>query len=140
VHFGKGNFSLLSNETRLIMTYQAKNIRTFIGAKNYEESRAFYRDLGFTETVIGDKMSVFKVNETLAFYLQDYYVKDWINNSMVFLEVDDVDKCYAELASKNLPNKYKTARLSPIKDWDWGRECFLHDPSGVLWHFGQFAS
>jgi len=20
----------------------------------------------------------------------------------------------------------------------WGKECFLHDPSGILWHFGEF--
>lgn len=120
------------------MNYQAKSIRTFIGAKNYEESRAFYRDLGFTEVVIAPNMCLFKVNDTLAFYLQDYYLKAWAHNSMVFLEVDDVDKCYADLASKNLPSKYKTTKLSPIKDWDWGRECFLHDPSGILWHFGQF--
>ncbi|PZO24508.1 MAG: glyoxalase, partial [Flavobacteriaceae bacterium] len=26
----------------------------------------------------------------------------------------------------------------PIRNHDWGRECFLHDPSGILWHFGEF--
>lgn len=122
------------------MTYQATSIRPFIGAKNYELSRVFYQDLGFDEIVVGEKMCLFKVNDNLAFYLQDYYIKDWINNSMIFLEVDDVDKCYAELAAKHLPEKYKNVRLSAIKDWEWGRECFLHDPSGVLWHFGQFNS
>ena len=29
------------------MSYQAKTIRTFIGAKNYNESRVFYQELGF---------------------------------------------------------------------------------------------
>jgi len=29
------------------MSYQAKTIRTFIGAKNYDESRTFYQELGF---------------------------------------------------------------------------------------------
>ena len=120
------------------MNYEAKNIRTFIGALNYSESRAFYKELGFTEVVIAPNMSLFKVNETLAFYLQDYYDKKWCENMMVFLEVDDVDICYADLKALDLPSKYKNAKLSPIKTWDWGRECFLHDPSGVLWHFGQF--
>ena len=120
------------------MDYQVKSIRTFIGAKDYQESRNFYKELGYEEVVLFHNMCLFRVNENLAFYLQDYYVKNWIDNSMVFLEVDDVDKCYTDLASKNLPNKYKTTKLSPIKDWDWGRECFLHDPSGILWHFGQF--
>jgi len=57
---------------------------------------------------------------------------------MVFLEVDDIDKCYADLEHKGLHHQYKSVRLHPIKELDWGRECFLHDPSGVLWHFGQF--
>ncbi len=120
------------------MEYKAKSIRTFIGAKNYEESRNFYRELGFTEIEIGNKMTLFKVNEQVCFYLQDYYVKEWIDNSMVFLEVDDVDKCWEDLNGRGLQNKYKRARLTAIKELEWGRECFLHDPSGVLWHFGEF--
>ncbi len=120
------------------MNYQATSIRTFIGAKNFEESRTFYRELAFQEVEISEKMCLFKVNEHLAFYLQDYYLKDWIDNSMVFLEVDDVEKCWEDLKQRELHYKYEHVKLSPIKTWDWGRECFLHDPSGILWHFGQF--
>ena len=122
------------------MSFQAKTIRTFIGAKNYEESRKFYQELGFEEVVLSPKMSLFKVNENLGFYLQKYYVKKWCDNSMVFLEVDNVDKCFADLLTRDLPNKFKGVKLSPIKSFDWGRECFLHDPSGVLWHFAQFKN
>ena len=57
---------------------------------------------------------------------------------MVFLEVDDVDRCFEELKSKGLHYAYKHVRLTPIKEFEWGRECFLHDPSGVLWHFCEF--
>lgn len=120
------------------MNYQSKSIRTFIGAKNYNESRLFYRDLGFEEIVIDIKMSFFKVDANLGFYLQDYYVKDWVNNSMIFLEVEDIEKCYAELLAKGLHDKYKLVRITGIKEFEWGRELFMHDPSGVLWHFGEF--
>ena len=120
------------------MNVQAKTIRTFVGAMNYKESRTFYQELGFEEVVLSEKMSLFKVNENLGFYLQDYYVKKWCNNSMVFLEVDDIEKCYEELENKGLHHKYKYVRLHAIKQFDWGRECFMHDPSGVLWHFCQF--
>ena len=98
----------------------------------------FYKELGFEEIEIGEKMTYFKVNETLGFYLQDYYVKDWIDNSMVFLEVDDVEGCWDTINKKGLQHKYELVRLGDIKTLEWGRECFLHDPSGVLWHFGQF--
>ena len=120
------------------MNFQAKSIRTFIGAKNYEESRNFYQELGFEEVILSPKMSLFRVNENLGFYLQKYYVKKWCDNSMVFLEVDNVDDCWKTLEGKGLQDKYKYVRFTSIKEFDWGREFFMHDPSGVLWHFGQF--
>ncbi|GEO04890.1 glyoxalase [Adhaeribacter aerolatus] len=121
------------------MNYQPKSIRTFIGAKNHEESRSFYRALDFEEIIIDQKMCLFKVNENLSFYLQDYYVEDWINNSMIFLEVDNLEKCAEDLRRKELTAKFKNVKITEIKQFDWGRELFMHDPSGVLWHFGEFA-
>ncbi len=120
------------------MKHIAKSLRPFIGAKNFEESRAFYQELGFEETVIAHNMSVFSVTEQLAFYLQKAYVKDWVDNTMLFLEVDDVDRYYQELNALGLHKKYDKVRLTPIRVESWGKECFLHDPSGILWHFGQF--
>ncbi|KLT71396.1 VOC family protein [Flavobacterium sp. ABG] len=119
------------------MEHKIKSIRPFIGAKDFELSRRFYSDLGFEEGVLEANFSVFKSGET-AFYLQDYYAKEWIENTMIFLEVDDVDRYYKELLALNLPEKYARVKLTPIRNLDWGRECFLHDPSGVLWHFGEF--
>ncbi len=120
------------------MNYQPKAIRPFIGARNYEESREFYSALGFEEVVIDPKMSLFKVNDDLSFYLQNAYVKDWIDNSMILLEIDDVEKCTDELLAKGLHDKYERVKFSRIRDSEWGRELFMHDPSGVLWHFFEF--
>ena len=86
------------------MKHQANSIRTFIGSKDFEVSRSFYKDLGFQEFTISKNMSYFKIFETLGFYLQDAYVKDWVNNSMIFLEVNNVEEYYYELQ--------KLARLS----------------------------
>ena len=119
------------------MEHKTKSIRPFIGAKNYEISRSFYRDLGFQETVLDEKMSVFKT-DGFAFYLQNAYVKDWIDNSMIFLEVEDVARFWKELLALDLPEKYKNVKIVPIRDYEWGRECFIHDPSGILWHIGEF--
>lgn len=122
------------------MTYQAKSIRAFIGAKDFEVARAFYAALDFTEITLGATMSYFQVNETLGFYLQDAYVKDWIDNSMIFLEVENLEDCLKELKAKRLTERFPTIRLSNIKNEPWGSEFFLHDPSGILWHFGAFKS
>lgn len=120
------------------MKHQAKSVRTFIGAKNFEESRNFYNDLGFEESAISKGMSYFKIVDTLGFYLQDNYVEDWINNSMIFVEVDNVEAYFLQLQNLGLQHKYKDVKLVPIRYDDWGSECFLHDPAGILWHFGAF--
>jgi len=119
------------------MEHKGKSIRPFIGAENFEVSRNFYRDLGFEEIIIEKNFSYFK-SGALGFYLQDTYVKDWINNSMIFMEVENVDRFWDELQALNLMAKYDKVRLVPVRSLDWGKECFVHDPSGVLWHFGEF--
>jgi len=98
------------------MNISGKSIRPFIGSKNYSISREFYKNLGFEEVITSEKMSYFYIKE-FGFYLQDAYVKDWVDNSMIFLEVDNLE---STLEHRN--------------------EFFLHDPSGILWHFGKFHS
>lgn len=119
------------------MEHRAKSIRPFVGAKDFNVSRQFYRDLGFEEKILGEDMSLFKTGD-FGFYLQNAYVRDWIDNSMIFLEVDDVRRFWKGLLALDLAGKYDGVKLTPIREYDWGRECFVHDPSGVLWHFGEF--
>jgi hypothetical protein len=120
------------------MKHHAKSVRAFIGAKDFEVSVNFYRDLGFQESIISKKMSYFKIYDSLGFYLQNAYVKDWVDNTMIFIEVDEVEQYYTDLKNLELPSRYKDVRLLPIRHEEWGSEFFLHDPSGVLWHFGAF--
>jgi len=120
------------------MKHVAKSIRTFIGALHFDVSRQFYNELGFEEVILSKDMSLFKVSDKLGFYLQNAYVKDWVDNSMIFLEVDDVNRYWNELQELGLHLRYKNVKLTPIREESWGKECFLHDPSGVLWHFGEF--
>lgn len=120
------------------MQFKTKSIRPFIGSKNFTESRQFYKDLGFNESILSSNMSYFST-ANFGFYLQDAYVKDWIDNTMVFMEVEDVEEFWESLKALHLNEKYPTAKLVPIRYLDWGKECFLHDPSGILWHFGAFT-
>src|SRR4026207_1307525 len=97
------------------MKHKAKSIRPFIGAKNFELSRSFYRDLGFQESVLTPDMSYFKT-EGIGFYIQDAYVQDWIDNTMIFLEVDDVSRYWSELLALDLTTKYTGVKLTPIRE------------------------
>jgi catechol 2,3-dioxygenase-like lactoylglutathione lyase family enzyme len=119
------------------MSQKFKSIRPFIGAEDFRVARNFYKDLGFQESELFHNMSYFSQQE-FGFYLQDAYVKDWIDNSMIFMEVANVDQYWNELMALDLPGKYKGVRLTPVRHEPWGKQCFLHDPSGILWHFGEF--
>ena len=119
------------------MEPKLNSLRTFIGSKNFKISQAFYKDLGFAESKISEKMSVF-VNGHIGFYLQDYFVKEWLNNSMLLAEVDNVEDYWSFLVELKLDVKYPEIKLIPIQENDWGKECQLIDPSGILWHFAKF--
>ena len=119
---------------------QFKSIRAFIGAKNFEESRSFYKDFGFEELILSEKMSYFRIDDKLGFYLQKAYVKDWVDNSMLFLEVDNLEEYVTHLKEKLSTEKYPKVRISEIVYNDWGNEFFVHDPSGILWHIGKFKN
>lgn len=116
-----------------------KSLRTFIGAKDFNLSRQFYLEFGFEEFQISDKMSYFKLGN-VGFYLQDYYVKKWVDNTMAFLEVNDLPTYWKELKSKELYKKFKGVRYVEPKAFEWGSEGFVYDPSGVLWHIGNFKN
>ncbi|WP_025146438.1 glyoxalase [Pedobacter jeongneungensis] len=118
------------------MDISIKSLRTFIGASDYNISRSFYTDLGFKETLIEKWLSLFQ-KEDLGFYLQDYYNKEWLENTMLFLTIDDANRVFSNLQSAGLESKYKNVKVSPVKKEIWGEVCFVHDPSGVLLHFAH---
>ena len=120
------------------MNIQSKSVCPFIGSKNFAISRAFYQTLGFDETIIEPKMSLFSFKDKRVFYLQDAFVKDWIENTMLFWEVSDLEKVHGHVKSLNLEQKFSGARVSAIKNDVWGSEFFVNDPAGVLWHIGEF--
>jgi hypothetical protein len=120
------------------MPSQVLSIRPFIGAKDFAVSRSFYRALGFSEAVLSPSMSYFAL-QGVGFYLQNYYVQDWVDNTMLFLEVADVEQYWADLATLDLPGQYEGVRIMPIQQEAWGKEGFINDPSGVLWHIGEFT-
>lgn len=57
---------------------------------------------------------------------------------MLFWEVEDVELSLKEIQKLDLPQRFKGVKLSEIVVNDWGKEFFLHDPAGILWHIGSF--
>lgn len=99
------------------MQHKAKSIRSFIGAKDFELSRQLHSDSGFEESIASLHLSFFNT-DGIGFYLQEALVKDWIVNTIVYLEVEDVERQWKELKALDSPAKYENVRLTPIRTED----------------------
>lgn len=119
------------------MKLEIKSLRSFVGAKNFDISRAFYRDIGFEETIINDGLSLFQ-NGNFAFYLSPSQVEDWINNTELFIVVNDVKQCFEQIKQLELKKNYDGIRIIPVKEKPWGKACYILDPSGIALCFAQF--
>ena len=117
-------------------TPKSYELKTFLPAKDFEQSKQFYKDLGFDMNWEGNGIVQFKVGD-YQFLLKDYYVKDYAENFMMFLFVDDVDEWWSHIQNTGIPEKYEILVKSP-HDYPWRmREIHMTDPTGVLWHFGK---
>lgn len=116
---------------------QVQSLRTFIGSRDYDASRAFYTDLGFVGHTISPVMSLFE-REGNIFYLQDYYVKDWLGNTMLLIEVNSASACFELFSNLGLEAKYPGVKVHEVVREEWADVCRVHGPAGELLHFAQF--
>lgn len=111
-------------------------IKAFVPAKDFELSKQFYQDLGFTMASEGDGIAYFHF-EHASFLLQDYCAENLAENFMMHLLVDDVDAWWNAIQEKDIARKYPV-KLWPIELQVWKmRDFCITDPSGVLWRIGQ---
>jgi uncharacterized glyoxalase superfamily protein PhnB len=110
--------------------------RPFLPAKNFELSKQFYESLGF-EKILDADVAIFRIGRG-EFLLQSYYQKDWAENFMMQLMVDDLDAWWAHIQSLDLPSRFGVAPPKAPALQPWGLHiAYLTDPSGVLWHVAQ---
>ena len=120
----------------LMETPKSLELKAFVPAKNFQESKQFYKALGFEMSWEGEKVAQFKIGN-YQFLLQDHYVKDHADNFMMFLLVENVDEWWTYIQETGIAEKYAIT-LKPPQDYPWGmREIHMLDPTGVFWHFGQ---
>lgn len=110
---------------------KAKKIRPFIPSIDFETSKSFYMDLGFETTYEEEKMVILTSGD-VGFFLQDYYQKEWANNTMIQLFVSNLEAFYD--VANSLKYKYKTMKIKPIFTAHYGKTFHLIGPAGELWH------
>lgn len=111
-------------------------LKAFIPARDFEVSKRFYADMGFTMASDGDGVAYFH-HENVAFLLQDFHVPEATENLMMHLLVEDVDAWWQRLRDTGLAERYGV-RIGAIERQPWRmRDFVLFDPSGVLWRIAQ---
>ena len=111
-------------------------IRPFLPTKDFDVSKRFYATLGFEMVLDGD-VAIFETASG-GFILQRHYHKDWAENFMLQLMVDDLDAWWEHISALDLPSKFGVRPPKPPALQPWGlRVAYVVDPCGVLWHVAQ---
>ena len=111
-------------------------LRPFVPTQDFNLSRKFYEALGF-EKVFDGEVAIFNAGSG-GFILQRYYQKDWAENSMIQLVVDDLDAWWSHIQTLELEKTFGVQAPKPPVMQPWGiRVAYVYDPCGVLWHITQ---
>jgi uncharacterized glyoxalase superfamily protein PhnB len=111
-------------------------VRPFLPSKDFALSKRFYEALGF-EKLLDAEVVIFRIGRG-EFLLQSRYNKDWAENAMMHLMVDDLDQWWHDIQALDLPGRFGVAPPKAPAMQPWGlRVAYLVDPAGVLWHVAQ---
>ncbi|MFG1463934.1 VOC family protein [Xanthobacter sp. DSM 24535] len=112
-------------------------MRPFLPAKDFAVSLGFYEALGFEATPLGEKMAHMQLGR-FAFLLQEFYVKEFAENLMMHVLVEDLDAWWRHIEALSLAERFDVGPPRPPKLESWGlRVSYVFDPAGVLWHFAE---
>lgn len=113
-----------------------EHARPFLPTRDFDLSKRFYQALGF-EKVLDGEVAIFNAASG-GFILQRYYQKEWAENTMLQLMVDDLDAWWLHIASLDLANRFgvPAPRAPALQPWGL-RVAYVVDPSGVLWHIAE---
>jgi catechol 2,3-dioxygenase-like lactoylglutathione lyase family enzyme len=114
-----------------------RSFRPFLPAKDFETSLRFYEATGFKAHKLGDTLAELSLGPH-AFLLQGYYVREWAENTVMHVLVDDVQAWWRYINSLDLANQFGVSPPAPPRVEPWGLTVtYVFDPAGVLWHFAE---
>lgn len=118
------------------MNLTATEIKAFVPAYDFDESKAFYQAVGFEMMWSSDTLAYFRHGHC-SFLLQAFYVQEHAENFMMHLQVENVDDWHAHVRASGVEARFGVKVGDPA-DQPWGmRDFTLFDPAGVLWRIGQ---
>jgi hypothetical protein len=123
--------------TRSDLAASVKAMRPFLPARDFDTSKRFYGDLGFTLNLLGPDLAEMHLGAH-SFLLQNYFVAEWAANFVMHVLVADVGSWWRHIAALDLAARYGVESPRAPKREEWGLvTTHVFDPSGVLWHFAE---
>lgn len=114
----------------------ATDVRIFAPARDFAASIAFYTALGWRLNWQDDGLAEMELAGH-RFFLQNYYAKEWAENFMIHVAVDDAQAWHEHAAA--VVALHPGTRAAPPKRESYGAlVTYVWDPCGVLLHFAQF--
>jgi hypothetical protein len=114
-----------------------RSFRAFLPAREFKTSLRFYEVIGFEAFRLGDTLAELSLGAR-AFLLQGCYVKEWAENMVMHVLVNDVHAWWQHISSLDLPNQFGISPPAPPRVEPWGLTVlYVFDPTGVLWHFAE---
>ena len=103
--------------------------------KDFEGTKQFFLELGFTIRWDDDDYISFD-NNGCRFILQRFDNREFAENFMLTVGVENADEFRKMVIDKQLPQKFGI-RIGEVSDQPYGREVNIIDSAGVCWHFVQ---
>lgn len=118
-------------------------IKAFLPSKDFELSKQFYQDLGFSVEWSSGDMAYLRCDKSSVLLNNGFYTKEFAEHLMMHLQVEDVDAWWQRVTERKLEAKYGQYGVHPqppeVRPWGMKDFC-ISDPSGVLWRIGQVVS
>jgi hypothetical protein len=100
---------------------------------DFDASKQLFQELGFTISWdAGDCIGFEKDN--CKFILQKYDNKEFAQNLMISVKVDNAEEFWKSVIEKNLRDKFGIS-ISEPRQQPYGKEVNIIDIAGVCWHF-----
>lgn len=117
---------------------RATDLRPFLPSQDFELSKQFYAALGCTLEWSDENLALFNL-AGFRFYLQHYYVKEWADNCMLYISVQNAASCYSAIAEALKSGRFPGTRVAPPKLEPYGAlVTYVWDPVGVLLHLAEW--
>lgn len=100
---------------------------------NFEGSKKLFQELGFTINWDAGDYTGFE-KDGCKFILQKYDNKEFAQNFMLSVRVNNVDEFWKSVIDKNLVEKFGIKIGQPTEQ-PYGKEVTIIDIAGVCWHF-----